>query len=156
MSDARPLLLSGGRIVDPSLNLDEIGDVLVRRGLIEAIGGEIDPPDDAELIDCTDCIVSPGFIDVHCHLREPGREDVETIASGARSSSGRRVYRRVRDAEHRPGHRQPGGRWIHHPSGKSRWSIESSSHRRDFCGPTRRVPRGIRRDGRRRRDRGER
>jgi len=87
MSDPRPLLLTGGRIVDPSLGLDEIGDVLVRGGLLEAVGGRIEPPDDAETIDCSDCMVSPGFIDVHCHLREPGREDVETIASGARAAA---------------------------------------------------------------------
>jgi len=83
----RAILLSGGRILDPSQGLDESGDVLVSGGVIEAIGGRIEPPDDAEVIDCAECIVSPGFIDVHCHLREPGREDVETIASGARAAA---------------------------------------------------------------------
>jgi dihydroorotase len=83
----RPILLAGGRVLDPSQKIDEIGDVLVSAGVIEAVGGRIEPPDDAEVIDCGECIVSPGFIDVHCHLREPGREDVETIASGARAAA---------------------------------------------------------------------
>lgn len=83
----RPILLSGGRVLDPSQKIDEIGDVLVSDGVIEAVGGRIEAPDDAEVIDCADCIVSPGFIDVHCHLREPGREDVETVATGARAAA---------------------------------------------------------------------
>jgi len=53
----RAILLSGGRILDPSQGLDESGDVLVSGGVIEAIGGRIEPPDDAEVIDCAECIV---------------------------------------------------------------------------------------------------
>jgi dihydroorotase len=87
MLDLRPVLLAGGRLLDPSQQLDEVGDVLVSGGVIEGIGGRIEAADHAEVIDCTDCIVSPGFIDVHAHLREPGREDVETIASGARAAA---------------------------------------------------------------------
>jgi dihydroorotase len=87
MLDLRPVLLKGGRLLDPSQQLDEVGDLLVSAGVVEGIGGRIDPPDHAEVIDCADCIVSPGFIDVHAHLREPGREDVETVASGARAAA---------------------------------------------------------------------
>ena len=87
---APAILLRGGRIVDPSQKLDEVGDVLVVNGVIEAVGriGDVRRDGDAlETIDCTGRIVSPGFVDVHCHLREPGREEVETIASGARAAA---------------------------------------------------------------------
>jgi dihydroorotase len=83
----RPLLLRGGRLVDPSQRLDETGDLLLADGVVAAAGGRIQPPDEAEVIDCAGAIVSPGFIDVHCHLREPGREHVETVASGARAAA---------------------------------------------------------------------
>ena len=84
---ARDLLLKGGQIIDPSTGLNTIGDVLLRDGKVESAGDRIGTPDGAEVIDCTGLVVSPGFIDVHCHLREPGREDVETIATGARAAA---------------------------------------------------------------------
>ncbi|MCU0616899.1 MAG: dihydroorotase [Gemmatimonadaceae bacterium] len=82
----RDLLLKGGRIVDPSQGLDAVGDVLLRDGRVEACGGTLGAPDGAEVIACDGLIVAPGLIDVHVHLREPGREDVETIASGAHAA----------------------------------------------------------------------
>ncbi|HEX7941656.1 MAG TPA: amidohydrolase family protein, partial [Gemmatimonadaceae bacterium] len=84
------LLLRGGRILDPSQQLDETGDVLLSGGVVEAVGrlGEIRRDgNELETIDCAGRVISPGFIDVHCHLREPGREEVETIASGARAAA---------------------------------------------------------------------
>jgi len=84
------LLLRGGRIIDPSQNIDEVGDVLLSGGVVEATGrlGEIRREgNELREIDCAGRVVSPGFVDVHCHLREPGREEVETIASGARAAA---------------------------------------------------------------------
>ena len=78
------LLLRGGRLVDPSQGLDEIGDLLITNGVVEAIGriGDVRRDGDAlDTIDVAGHVVAPGFIDVHCHLREPGREEVETIAT---------------------------------------------------------------------------
>src|SRR5437764_11985334 len=82
----KPVLLKGGTLVDPSQQLNEIGDVFIKDGDIAGVG-RIESVEDAEVIDCSGFIVSPGFIDVHCHLREPGREDVETIATGASSAA---------------------------------------------------------------------
>jgi dihydroorotase len=88
---ARSLLLRGGRIIDPSQGLNETGDLLITNGLVEAHGrlGDVrrDGAAAPEIIDCTGQVIAPGFIDVHCHLREPGREEVETIASGARAAA---------------------------------------------------------------------
>jgi len=83
----KPLLLKGGKLVDPSQGLNKIGDLLIVEGKISSVGGSIAGPEDVEAIACDGLIVSPGFIDVHCHLREPGREDVETIATGARAAA---------------------------------------------------------------------
>jgi dihydroorotase len=84
------ILLKGGRVVDPSQQMDSTCDVLLADGRIEACGprvaNEANSPE-IQVIDCAGLVVSPGFIDVHCHLREPGREDVETIATGARAAA---------------------------------------------------------------------
>ena len=82
-----PLLLTGGRIVDPSQGVDAVGDLLLQDGVVVSVGGTIAGPDGVRVVDCAGLVVSPGMIDVHVHLREPGREDVETVATGAHAAA---------------------------------------------------------------------
>ena len=81
------LLIKGGRIVNPSQGMDQIGDLLVKDGVVHGIENHIDPPDSCQVIDASGLVVSPGFIDLHCHLREPGFEDKETIATGTAAAA---------------------------------------------------------------------
>jgi dihydroorotase len=83
---ARPILLRGGRVIDPSTEIDEVSDILLADGEVQNVGRGFGTPDDAEIIDCAGLIVCPGFIDLHVHLREPGGEHKETIATGARAA----------------------------------------------------------------------
>jgi dihydroorotase len=83
----RPLLLRGGRVVDPATGMDEVADVYLRDGRLQAVGRDIGTPDDAHVLDATGLVVAPGFIDLHVHLREPGQEHKETIATGARAAA---------------------------------------------------------------------
>jgi dihydroorotase len=78
------LLIANGYVIDPTQNLNAGADVLVEDGRVAALlgRGEQRPPD-AEVFDATGLVVAPGFIDLHTHLREPGQEYKETIASGA-------------------------------------------------------------------------
>jgi len=78
------ILIKNGRIVDPSQNLDSHGDVLIEDERIARIGSIDDR--EATLVDAKGLVVCPGLIDMHTHLREPGREDEETIATGARAA----------------------------------------------------------------------
>lgn len=80
------ILIKHGRVINPSANLDEITDVLIQDGKIEKIEREIKETVDKE-IDAEGCWVTPGFIDVHVHLRDPGYEYKETIATGTRSAA---------------------------------------------------------------------
>ena len=82
MAQSGMTLIKGGRLIDPSQGIDGIHDLLVEDGVVKGIGQHIDPPDHADVIDAAGMVVSPGIIDVHCHLREPGFEDKETIATG--------------------------------------------------------------------------
>jgi dihydroorotase len=83
----RPLLLRGGRVIDPSLRRDEVADVLLRDGSVVDVGRDLGTPDDARVLDVAGLIVAPGLIDLHVHLREPGQEHKETIATGARAAA---------------------------------------------------------------------
>ncbi|HEX2296736.1 MAG TPA: amidohydrolase family protein, partial [Actinomycetota bacterium] len=77
MSD---LVIRGGRVVDPATGRDEGADVHVEDGTVRAIGTGLEA---SEVIDAAGMVVAPGFVDVHTHLREPGREDEETIATAS-------------------------------------------------------------------------
>jgi len=79
------LLIRNGTIIDPSQSLEAQRDLLIRDGRVEAIGEPWDVQDVA-VFDASGCIVAPGFIDLHVHLREPGYEYKETIESGARAA----------------------------------------------------------------------
>ncbi len=76
------LLIKGGRVIDPSQEMDEQADLLIENGRISSLGTSLSYKD-AQVFDATGLIVSPGFIDLHVHLREPGQEYKETIATGA-------------------------------------------------------------------------
>ena len=77
--------IHGGRVVDPSQQLDERADLLIEDGRVSQIGrpGNAPQGEGWQEIDARGWIVAPGFVDMHVHLREPGREDKETVASGA-------------------------------------------------------------------------
>ncbi|HSM61361.1 MAG TPA: amidohydrolase family protein, partial [Longimicrobiales bacterium] len=81
------LLLRGGRVVDPSSQVDAVRDVLLADGVVVAVREAVDAPEDARVLDCSGLVVTPGLIDLHVHLREPGDEHKETIASGARAAA---------------------------------------------------------------------
>ena len=81
------LLLRGGRVVDPSQKLDERLDVLLVDGHVAKLGKRVSAPEHAQVRDCKGLVVTPGLIDVHVHLREPGEEHKETIATGAASAA---------------------------------------------------------------------
>jgi dihydroorotase len=78
-------VISGGRVIDPATGRDEVADVLVAEGKVTEIG-KVDAGD-AQTLDATGCVVAPGLVDLHTHLREPGREDEETIASGSAAAA---------------------------------------------------------------------
>jgi dihydroorotase len=80
------LLIRGGRVIDPSQRLDAQVDILVENGRVAQIGEGLKAKG-ALVFDATGCVVTPGFIDLHTHLREPGREDKETIATGAQAAA---------------------------------------------------------------------
>jgi dihydroorotase len=85
VSGAGPLLIKGGRVIDPAGGVDEVQDLLIEEGLIKEVSKSI-ASKGAATIDATGKIVAPGFVDMHAHLREPGREDEETIESGTRAA----------------------------------------------------------------------
>lgn len=79
------ILITGGRVLDPVSGTDALSDVLIDGDRIARVEAGISAPD-AEIINAAGSIVAPGFIDLHCHLREPGQEISETIETGTRAA----------------------------------------------------------------------
>ncbi|HTS03459.1 MAG TPA: amidohydrolase family protein, partial [Thermoanaerobaculia bacterium] len=80
------ILLRGGRVVDPSRNLDQTLDVLLRDGVVAKVDEKV-AARGAEVVEAAGFVVAPGFVDLHTHLREPGFEYKETIATGTRAAA---------------------------------------------------------------------
>jgi len=83
------VLVRGARLLDPRGRIDRTGDILVARGAIAQVGdaGTLEPPPGAEEVDAEGLLALPAFVDPHVHLRTPGREDEEDIASGTRAAA---------------------------------------------------------------------
>lgn len=79
------ILIKNGRIINPSQDMDQIGDILIEKGRIAQVSKSIKEKD-AEMIDAAGKIVAPGLIDMHTHLREPGKEEAETIYTALRAA----------------------------------------------------------------------
>ena len=86
MADTPDLLIHGGTIIDPASGAERRADVLIRNGRIETIGDDIDAGS-AERFDASGMYLSPGWLDMHVHLREPGYEHKETIETGCAAAS---------------------------------------------------------------------
>lgn len=86
MNDA-PVLVTGGRVVDPSRGIDAVADVLLRDGVVAKVDERIAPPKGAEVFDAEGLVVAPGLVDLHVHFREPGFEHKETIATGSTAAA---------------------------------------------------------------------
>jgi len=81
------LLLTGGRILDPSRDIDLKADLLIEDGVVARIGkGQSKPAKDTEIVDVAGRVVVPGLIDIHTHLREPGHEYKESVLSGSEAA----------------------------------------------------------------------
>lgn len=85
----KDILIKNGHIIDPLRHIDENASLIVSAGKILWFGrkGDTVPAGDYKLVDAEGLIVCPGFIDIHCHLREPGNEEKETVATGTRAAA---------------------------------------------------------------------
>ena len=81
------LLIKGGRVIDPSQDIDNVADVYIKNGKIKEIAEDLDVPAKTEIVDASGKIVCPGLVDIHVHLREPGYEYKETIKTGCQSAA---------------------------------------------------------------------
>lgn len=84
---AAELLIRGGRVVDPGSQVDAVCDVLIRGGRIVGVAEGIAAPEGVSVVDAAGRLVLPGFVDLHVHLRTPGREDAEDLTTGTRAAA---------------------------------------------------------------------
>jgi dihydroorotase len=87
MNESNKLLIRGARVFDPSVRLDRTADLFVAGGVLKKIGPFDQDTSDIRVVDAGGKLVIPGLFDMHVHLREPGREDEETVASGCRAAA---------------------------------------------------------------------
>src|SRR4051794_10040632 len=83
----KQLLIRGGRVIDPRNRRDEVADVLIEGQHILQVAKDIKAPPEIEIIEAGELLVTPGLIDLHVHLREPGQEEKETIATGTAAAA---------------------------------------------------------------------
>jgi dihydroorotase len=82
-----PILIRGGRVIDPARGTDGLADVLLEDGRVSAVGRGVVADESATIIEAAGKVVAPGLIDLHVHLREPGQEDLETVSTGAMAAA---------------------------------------------------------------------
>jgi dihydroorotase len=87
MSATKTLVLTGGRVIDPANGIDGVLDVVIVDGAVDRVAPAAPTSKGTEIIDVTGKVVCPGFIDIHVHLREPGFEYKETVATGTRAAA---------------------------------------------------------------------
>ncbi|MBV8258051.1 MAG: amidohydrolase family protein, partial [Actinobacteria bacterium] len=80
------IVVRGARVVDPTEGIDAVLDVRIDGGVVAAVGERVDT-NDHRVVDGTGLVLAPAFVDPHVHLRTPGREDEETIASGTAAAA---------------------------------------------------------------------
>ena len=87
-TDKNTLLIAGGRVIDPSSGIDRDMDVLLRDGRVAELAAPgVLTASERQTLNATGCIIAPGFVDLHVHLREPGQSHKETIASGTAAAA---------------------------------------------------------------------
>ena len=78
------LVIKGGRVID--IDGERVADVGFEGGCIRAVEPDLEVPGGTQVLDASGCVVAPALVDLHTHLRQPGREEAETIESGSRAA----------------------------------------------------------------------